>query len=237
MKRAYAYLSLISLILLCWVEIASAIPLLSIDVDPATTGVQTERTVVIGSNFDVNVVYTGDGTATFDTAIFGVFFNDMGPVLGPGSAPIAGSLAGTAPVTAIDVFSSTSVTPGSPLTTVPAPLLSGFSAGTGAVGLSSAGPSFPTLGIGTTIDILRINLTANASGTSTISLAGVFNGPELALAGVAVPAQLNTGTIRVVTSIPVPEPQTGLLMALGGLLLAGLRLTMKGGQARSDSRG
>lgn len=61
---------------------ASAIPTISVDLDPGTMGIQTSLTVKPGDSFTVNVVYTGDGITTFDTFMFDTLFNDLGAVLG-----------------------------------------------------------------------------------------------------------------------------------------------------------
>jgi len=204
-----------------------AIPILSIDLDRATAGIQSTLAVQPGAPFTIDVVYTGDGVATFDTVILDVAFNDAGSILALGAgltpgAPTAGTLAGTAPLLALDVFGGAPVAPGGALTPDFIPIAPGFSGGMGGVGLLSAGLPFPTVGAGTSIDMFSLTFSAAASGTSTISALGFPPGAglELALAGSPVPTALATGSVSVSA---VPEPGTMLLLGSGVAALAACR--------------
>jgi len=219
------FVSVVGLGLSCFllsVTALPAIPIISIDLDPTTPGIQSTLTVWPGAPFTIDVVYTGDGAATFDTVIVDVAFNDAGPILALGAgpspgAPTAGGLAGIAPLVAVDVFGGTPVAPGGALTPDLIPIAPGFSGGMGGVGLLSAGLPFSTLGAGTTIDMFSLTFTASALGTSTISVLGFPPGAglELALAGRPVPTALATGRVSA-----VPEPGTVLLLGSGLVALA-----------------
>ena len=73
---------------------ASAIPVITIDLDPETAGIQSSLSVASGSSFTIDMVITGDGVAVFDTFAFAADFNDAGAVLGlfggTGSPPLSG---------------------------------------------------------------------------------------------------------------------------------------------------
>ena len=61
---------------------AIAVPIISIDLDPGTAGIQSTLTVAPGSSFTIDMVLTGDGVTLFDTFAFAADFNDLGPILG-----------------------------------------------------------------------------------------------------------------------------------------------------------
>jgi hypothetical protein len=197
-----------------------AMPVISVDLDTSALGIQATRTLAPGDAFSVDIVYTGDGEAVFDTFALDVVFNNTGTVLSlPVQNPTAGPIADTAPTLALDVFGALPVTSGGALTidSFLAPL--GFEDGLGGVGISSVGGTpFPLVGDGETIGLFRLNLSAAFPGTSTVASTGFPFGAnaELALAGVSVPVTLQSATVTVV---PVPPAlgllATGLLMLLG----------------------
>ena len=70
-----------ALLLLIGAPTASAIPLVSIDLDPSMPGIQSALSVSSGSSFMIDVVFTGDGVASIDLFAFDAVFNDLGAVL------------------------------------------------------------------------------------------------------------------------------------------------------------
>ena len=228
-----------ALILLGGTTTASAISVISIDLDPTTAGIQSTLGVILGSSFTIDVVITGDGVMGFDTIAFDVAFNDLGAVLGltgGTGSPTAGALAGTAPglfpVTlpgeALDAFGGAAVAPGGSLTSDLFPLAAGFAGGIGGVGLLSPGPGFPigggpfpTIGSGATIPVFSLTLLAMGPGTSTVlpSTGGGLGG--LAFFGGPVPFTTASGTVTVTSPSAVPVPAAIWLFGTGILGLIG----------------
>ncbi len=199
---------------------ASATPVISVDLDTSTPGIQATRTLDPGDPFAVDILYTGDGQAVFDTFSLDVVFNDAGSVLSLASEnPIAGLIADTAPTLALDVFGGSPVTSGNALTVDSFQVPLGFDEGLGGVGISSVGGTpFSLVGDGETIGLFRLNLNAAFAGTSTVAITGFPFGAdaELALAGAPVPVTLQSATVNV-----VPLPPTLWLFAAGLLTLFG----------------
>ncbi len=209
---------------------ASAIPVISVDLDIGTPGLQATRTVDPGDPFAVDILYTGDGAAIFDTFTLDVVFNDAGNALSLASEnPTAGAIADTAPIFALDVFGGSPVTSGTALTTDSFQVPLGFNDGLGGVGMSSLGGTpFPLVGNGETIDLFRLNLIAGSGGTSTVATTGFPFGAnaELALAGAPLPVTLQSGSVSV-----IPLPPALWLFATGLLTLLGT-----GRRAKSENR-
>ena len=108
----------------------AAITTVAIDLDPNTLGIQSTLVVDPGDSFTIDVVLTGDGVATIDAFAFAADFNDLGAVLGLGGMHTAGTIAGLAPLSALDAFTAGPVVPTSPLmpSGFPFPITPGFGA-------------------------------------------------------------------------------------------------------------
>lgn len=217
-----------ALLLLVSIPSASAALLVSIDMDPTTPGIQSTLTVVEGTNFDVDVVLTSDGSP-FDTAILQIDFNDAGSTLGLVGGPTAGSIVATSPLV-IDAFTGLPVLSGAPLSTLPAPPSVGFTETTGATGVVSLlGPFF--LAPLSVTDLFGQSFNALALGTSSlIANTGLLGG----LAGFGQPAAFSTiaGTVNVIAApvnppTPTPAPEPTILMLFGAGLLGLARFTRK----------
>jgi hypothetical protein len=200
--------------ILAGVEPAAAITL-AIDLDTATPGIQSLRTVSLGETFAVDVVLVGDGVTGFDEVILDVGYNDAGPVLAPGPGSVV-ALALSATAIAWDV---TVPVVGPPLPAPPAALASlgfapvaPFTASEGGFGYYTFPGTFPTVGAGTSVTVAGFLLTAIGIGTSTVEPTATL-GSALFLGSVPVPATLLGATVLV------PEPGTIVLLAIG---LAGL---------------
>ena len=215
-----------ALLLLLGALPATAVPTISIDLDPGTAGIQSTRSVTSGSSFMIDVVFTGDGATLFDTFAFDAVFNDLGAILGltgGTGSPTAGGIAATAPILALDAFSAAAVVSGSALTPsgVPFPVPVGFTGQSDGVGILSIVLPFGggPIGAGVTIDLFSLTLDALIPGMSTVlPSAGVIPPPlgGLVLAGAPVPFTVATGgTVTVTPSGEIPEPSNLLLFGLG----------------------
>ena len=198
----------------------SAAPVIAVDLNTTVAGIQPTRTIAAGNEFLVDIVYTGDGQAIFDTFTLDVVFNDAGTVLSLTSEdPSAGPIADTAPTLALDFFGSVPVASGDALTVDSFPVRQGFDDGLGGVSIASVGDTpFPMVSDGETIGLFRLGLRAVSLGTSTVASTGFPFGAnaELALAGTPVPATLESATVTV-----VPVPPALALLAAGLLVLLG----------------
>jgi len=196
---------------------ASAIPVLSVDLDPTMPGIQTTLNVLAGSSFTLDLVLTGDGSSLFDAFAFAADFNSSGAVLGGTGMATAGTIAGTAPVAALDVFTAGPAAPGVLLTPsgVPFPVTPGFMASSDGFGILSIVLPFA----GTTIDLLSLTLDALTPGTSRVILSPGGGLGGLAFAGVSVPFISASGSVTV-SAIPLPAalPLYGVGIAVLGFI-------------------
>jgi hypothetical protein len=222
MKKASIASCILLMLLVISSNTASAVPIISIDTNPGMAGIQNSLTVNSGDTFNVDVVLTGDGTSTFDTVILDLDFDSS--VLMFLDPPLAGSLAGQSPTSAIDPFSGLSVVQGSALTSLYGPA----SGSLGGVGIISAGAPFDTIAAGATASILSLSFQAISVGSSTLQLSEIF-GPILTLGGDAVDYTIEGASIRSEGNVsPVPEPSTMMLLASGLLVTAVMRRVQKG---------
>ena len=220
---------LVSLALVLWAisTSASAVPIITVDMDPGTAGIQNTLTVAPGAVFSVDIVIFDDGSAPtptiFDTVILDLFFTTADGVLGFGpTGPVAGTLSAAGGLASFDAFSLAALSPGFSLATDGAPAPAG-TVGVGAVGYFD--PTTYLVAGAATFTILSMDFVAlPAAGSSTIDTAGVFGGPALALAGAPLGPGPTDPTIHVpgiVNVIIIPEPGT---VALLGAVLAGLAI-------------
>jgi hypothetical protein len=197
--------------------LAFAVPMIAIDLDPATPGIQSLRTVGLGASIDVDVVYSGDGTSTFDAVSLDVFFNSGGPVASATSPEVRDIALGA---NVFDTFS---------FALPPPPLVPGDAvvslfgvgpAGLGGVGVYTTEASFPAFGAGFDVSLFRTSLLAIAAGPTAISVDTIFPGDFiLALDNLPVAVQLAGAELNV-RSTAVPEPASLWLVLLGGLALS-----------------
>jgi hypothetical protein len=202
-------------------EISSAATL-SLDLDPNTLGIQAFQTLNPGGTYEFDVVYTGDGITQFDTFAMDVIYNSidmMGSV--DVSRPVAGTVASSAPLMALDLYSGDMVNSADSLTQGSMPLPLGYEAGLGGVGIASVGGSpFSLVGENETVTLFSVSFTLLGSGTGELELTGYpFGvGAELSLAGESVDVSLEGAEIAV-----VPLPAAVWLFLPGVLGVLGFR--------------
>jgi hypothetical protein len=198
---------------------------LSLDLDIHTPGIQNTLTLNPGSDHEVGIVFTGDGSTQFDTFALDLIHDSSAVSV---HSPMAGAIVDSAPQMAFDIYGATQVNSGDTLTqgSMPTPL--GYNGGLGGVGVSSlGGMPFPLLGEDETIGLFSASLSALHGGVSTLTLTGYpFGiGAGLSLAGESVAVTLQGATVSVV---PVPPAlwlfATGVLALLGVGRRKGIRL-------------
>ena len=217
----------VGILLTSWLVASNshALPLLAIDLDTSSAGIQSTITAELGETVDASLVLVGDGSSRFDTLIVDVLFNDMGPVLSLNDGPIAGTLAElvTEPNQVNDIFSLTPVSAGDALSVSTGLPGLGFAENMGYVGLqvlsiSFPPSSFPVLDDSALLDIFDIRFRADDLGISAVHPVNLLGPILAAFPGVEVPVTVNGGTVTVVA--PAPVPISGSI----GLLISGLSL-------------
>jgi hypothetical protein len=203
---------------------AAGTPLLSIDLDPETPGIQSSRSVAAGGSFDVEVLLTGDGATLFDTLGLDVLFNDSGSALGFTPPALAGAMADRA-IDVLDIIAFAPIKSGSALASALEPPPMGFASGLGGVVYTSLGGPFDLVGDGVEVSLIRASFLALTQGRSTMAMAPIFGGPLLAFEGNAVSVDLAFGELTVTASGPTPasEPSLPLLVFAAILGLAAKR--------------
>jgi len=206
----------------------AASPIISVDLDPSTPGIQSTLSVTTGATFTVEVLIADDGLvvspATFDTLLIESFYNHAGAVLGAGpiGATWLPTLAINSPFT-FDFFTllAPSLIPGGAGVFGPT-VAAGFGAGSGAIGLVelmslfSISPGLPTA-------IFSLDFTALMAGTSDVLASGSpFGIGATAFMGAPLPETLLLGTVTVTDPTRIPEPTIFSLLLLG---VAGISLT------------
>jgi hypothetical protein len=216
---------LLLLLALAPLQSAFAMPLVSVDLDPATPDVQNALTVDAGTAFTIDLVVSGTG-APIDALLFEMVYNDRAGTLGLAGGtglPIAGSLAApppTGPGTfgVLDTNSFSPVAPGSPLA---APTLSfaptpGFAAQSGAYGmLLLGGPA-----VSGDFTLFSLTFDARSPGASAIApSAGAPGQGGISFFGTPLAFESAGATVTVLDSgTPVPEPPVLALFLIGLLV-------------------
>jgi hypothetical protein len=214
--------------------LASAVPIIAIDLDPAAPGIQSALTVSLGASVDVDIVYSGDGTSTFDAVSLDAFFNSGGPVVAA-SSPQVRDIALQPDVFDTFSFAFLPLVPGDGVVSL-------FGVGPtslGGVGLYTTEASFPVFGAGFDVSLFRLSLLAIGAGTTAVSVDTIFPGDFLlALDNLPVAVQLAGADLHV-RSGAVPEPASLSLVLLGGVALCARKRTravMGPGDDRRDGR-
>jgi hypothetical protein len=162
----------------------------------------------------VDVVYSGDGTSTFDAVSLDAFFNSGGPVVSAGS-PQVRDIALQPNVFDTFSFAFLPLVPGDAVVS----LFGVGAARLGGVGLFTTEAGFPVFGAGFDVSLFRMSLLAIAAGSTVISVDTIFPGDFLlALDNMPVAVQLAGADLHV-RSGAVPEPASLWLVLLGGLVL------------------
>ena len=182
-----------------------ALPIIAIDLDPGTAGIQSSLTVSQGQNFQVDVILSPDIPLVFDAVLFDLAFNNAGAVLALTAGPTAGGLADAGNLGASsDALTFAAVNSGSALATgVSGALPGGYAASIGETGYLSLGAAFGAGAIIADQVVLSLDFTALGLGASSIT-AFPGLGDMLASFGVGVAANVAAAQVNVINAVPVP---------------------------------
>lgn len=215
----------------------SAVPMLGLDMDPSTPGIQSSLSVPEGSTFSINLVAFDDGTPITPILVDAVGI-ELLSIPGTGSATFGGATAGS--------FAALMGPPGLGAIDVGDGMFTGIDASLAAL------PPTPTPGslgnfsyfgspallsvttaavaeIADTFDeLMSFSFTAGTAGSMSFSTLGFPPGTELLFSGAGgplFPGLLPTGLLTITSIVPpppppppptgAPEPGTIALMALG----------------------
>lgn len=193
MKYGRRFLIGLSTVVLLIASKAAAIPMVSVDTDPSTAGVQSSLSILLGNPFSVDVGITGvEAGQPLNAYEFDLVFDPF--ILGATSVTSGGFLPAPAFVIESD-------------TTSPDVNFAEFALVLSAVGDGVlASVSFNTLGL----------------GTSSLDLTNVILASSIP-PGTQIPATLSDGSVTVTSLQPIPEPSTVLLLGAGIVGLMGAR--------------
>jgi hypothetical protein len=217
MKQQKHTLVILAITLLLFFSPLSNAATLYLDLDINTPGIQDSLTLSPGSDYEVGIVFSGDGSTQFDSFAFDLVYTSS--VVGV-HTPVAGAVVDSAPLMAFDIYGAVPVSSGDPLAQGSMPIPLGFVGGLGGVGASSVGGMpFPLIGEDESVGLFSVSLNALEVGASNLALTGYpFGiGAGLSLAGESVPVTLKGATVTV-----VPVPPALLLFASGMLALFGI---------------
>lgn len=182
----------------------------SINLDTSTPGVTDRRTAYVGETFVIEVMIEDDGTGetpvVFDTAVFGVYFNNQGPnVLGVTKThfPHASEFIARSPGT-VDAFSQREIVPHMELSLWPVEdqLPEGFLDQAGRAGVQNLEKPFTIHpGEGPRAMVAgKVNAGFRAwnTGVSEILASASINAPQLTLGGNPVAARSIPSTVTVI---------------------------------------
>lgn len=191
-----------------------ATPIIAVDLDPSSAGVQNDLVVNLGDEFLIDIVLQYDG-APF-TSVFVDVLQLGSPTLDLLSPPIAGNLAGMSPfiLGAFDALGGPTA-PGSPLLAGPNPTPDTLLGGFGGAGLLSLGMPFAVTD--PFVTIYSLSLRAGGSGDAVLSLGPEGRDDLMTLGGVPIEVGLSGATLTVGEASSVPEPST--LWLLGASLV------------------
>jgi hypothetical protein len=174
---------------------AVAVPIVSIDTDPATPGIQSSLSILLGNPFTVDVVITGvEAGAPLNGFQFDLLFDPI--VLGASSVASGGFLPAPSLVLVADLAQ--------PDVNYAEASLGGGGVGQGVL----ASASFDTLSVGTrALDLTNLILAS------------------LVPPGGEISALVNDGSVTVTSGQVIPEPSTVLLLGIGmaSLILTSIR--------------
>ena len=198
---------------------AWAIPVLSIDLDISTPGVQGSRDALLGETVDIAVLLSNYDAATrIDTVSFDLNYNDSGMVLAGVGSPVAGALVDMSPTETWDAvaLSFTDLVQGQTLSTQDFGVSAGYLSNFGYFSYSSIMEPFGLTG-SSPITVAMFSIAASALGSSALQI--VVSPSALAFEGDPVDVSLGRGRINVLNPNSIPEPGILLIFAVG---LAGL---------------